>query len=132
MTTPQRPQDRTATQGKPCRYYAIPQQLSYKATSKLGPLYGFGQAKMISSTDVISDSDDGLQPGMHAEIAVAWPRLPDGQIRLQLVLDEIITGSLDGMTEAHILAYDFRTCRLAEEVKIDCNRCDQLLAAYKH
>jgi hypothetical protein len=95
------------------RRYPIPLQLHYKATSKLGPLYGFGQIRLISSKHIIFGPSDGLQPGMKAEIVVAWPRLLDGRIRLQLVLDAIITSSKDGV-EARILAYDFRTAGLAD------------------
>jgi hypothetical protein len=108
MTTTQGPQHWKATRAAP-RRYPIPLQLHYKATSKLGPLYGFGQIRLISSKHIIFGPSDGLQPGMKAEIVVAWPRLLDGRIRLQLVLDAIITGSRDGLTEARILAYQFRT-----------------------
>ena len=111
MTTTQGPQHRAATQGPP-RRYPLPLQLGFKATSKLGPLYGFGQIRMISSKDIIFGWGEGLQPGMTAEIVVAWPHLVDGRIRLQLVLDVIITGSQDGVTEARILTYDFRTAGL--------------------
>jgi hypothetical protein len=114
MITTQRPQDRATSQRAPCPYYAIPLQLGYKATSKLGPLYGFGQIRLISSKYIIFDRGDGLQPGMNAEIVVAWPRLLDGRIRLQLVLDAIITSSKDGVAEARILAYDFRTAGPAD------------------
>ena len=36
----------------------------------------------------------GLKPGMNAEIAIAWPFLLDGRLRLQLVLEGTITRSL--------------------------------------
>jgi hypothetical protein len=51
---------------------------------------------------------------MNAEIVLDWPRLLDGRVSLQLVLDTTITGSRDGVAEARILAYDFRTRRTAE------------------
>ena len=103
----------TRTQEPPHRY-PISLQLRYKATSKQGPLYGFGETRMMSSKDIIFGGGDGLKPGMKAEIAVAWPRLLDGHIRLQLVLEATITGSQDGVTEARILAYHFRTRGPAE------------------
>jgi hypothetical protein len=77
-------------------------------------LYGFGETRMMSSTDIIFGGGNGLEPGMKAEIAVAWPGLLDGRIRLQLVLEATITGSQDGVTEARILAYHFRTRGPAE------------------
>ena len=57
---------------------------------------------------------NGLEPGMNAEIVLEWPRLLDGHIRLQLVLEATITGSQEGVAEARILAYQFRTRGSAE------------------
>jgi hypothetical protein len=56
----------------------------------------------------------GLEPGMAAEVALAWPFLLDARIRLQLVLQVMITRSDDGVAEARILAYHFRTAGTAE------------------
>jgi hypothetical protein len=66
---------------------------------------------MMSSKAIIFGGGNGLKPGMKVEIAVAWPPLLDRHIRLQLVLEVTITGTQDGVTEARILAYDFRTRR---------------------
>ena len=100
MTTTQGPQHRTRTQESPS-WYPIPLQLRYKATSKFGPLEGFGQTKMMSSRDIIFAPGDGLLPGMDAEIVVAWPRLLDGRIRLTLVLQVAISGTQNGVVQAH-------------------------------
>ena len=113
MTTTQRPH-RTPTHRAPCRSYSIPLQLCYKAKTKNGFLYGFGQIRMMSSKEIMFGGNSGLRPGMKAEIAVAWPRLLDDRIRLQLVLQVTITSSRNGEAEGRILAYDFRTCRAAE------------------
>ena len=107
MTTIQGSQHRTAIPG-PLRWYPIPLQLRYKATSKWGTVYGSGQSRMMSSQDIIFAPGDGLQPGMIAEIVVAWPPLLDDRILLELVLKVSITDSQDGVAEARILAYDFR------------------------
>jgi len=72
---------------------------------------GFGQTTMMSSQDIIFAADGGLEPGMEAQIALAWPVLLDSRIPLQLVLDATITASHDGVAEACIWAYDFRTRR---------------------
>jgi hypothetical protein len=89
-------------------------QLRYKATSKLGPLQGFGQTRMISSKDIIFAPSVGLEPGMNAEIVVDWPRLLDDRIHLQLVLQVTIIRCKEGVADARILKYDFRTHPLAE------------------
>jgi hypothetical protein len=108
VRTTGRPQHWTRTQ-EPPRRYPIQLQLHYKAETKYGPLYGFGQTRMMSSQEIIFGGGNGLQRGMKAEIVLAWPRLLDGHIRLQLVLEATITGSQGGVTEARILAYQFRT-----------------------
>jgi hypothetical protein len=64
---------------------------------------------MMSSQDIVFAPDNGLKPGMAAEIVLDWPFLLDNRIRLQLVLQVMITGSQDGVAEAHILAYQFHT-----------------------
>ena len=69
---------------------------------------------MMSSQEIIFTSDDGLEPGMTAEVALAWPFLLDDRIRLQLVLQMMINASRDDVAEARILAYDFRTAGPAE------------------
>ena len=55
---------------------------------------------MMSSQHIIFAPGDGLEPGMIADIAVAWPLLLDAHISLQLVLEAAITSSQDGVTEA--------------------------------
>jgi hypothetical protein len=69
---------------------------------------------MMSSQEIIFVPGDGLEPGMSAEVALPWPFLLDDRTRLQLVLQVAITGSGDGVTEARILAYHFRTAGPAE------------------
>ena len=108
MRTTGMPQHSTRTKEPPHRY-PILLQLRYKAKTNYGPLYGFGQTRTMSSKEIIFGGNSGLRPGMKAEVAVAWPRLLNGQVPLQLVLEATITSSQDGVTEARILAYDFRT-----------------------
>jgi hypothetical protein len=68
----------------------------------------------MSSREITFGAGNELKPGMKAEISVAWPRLLDSRIRLQLVLEATITSAEDGVAEARILAYDFRTRGPAE------------------
>jgi hypothetical protein len=90
--------------------YPIPLQLQYKANSKLGPVHGLGQTRMMSSKDIIFAPGVGLAPGMNAEIVLDWPHLRGDWIYLELVLKVSITGNQDGVIEAHILRSAFRTC----------------------
>ena len=99
---------------RPARRYPIPLQLRFKAISRNGTVHGFGQSRMISSKDIVFEPGDGLEAGMRAEIAVAWPFLLDGHIRLQLILEAAITRTEAGTAEARILSHHFRTRRLPE------------------
>jgi hypothetical protein len=86
----QRPRGPTGT-GRPPNRYPISLELRYKA--KDFPVEGFGQTVMMSSQDIVFAPDNGLKPGMAAEIVRAWPFLLDNRIRLQLVLQVMITGT---------------------------------------
>ena len=92
--------------------YPIALHLRYKA--KGFPVEGFGETVMMSNQDIMFAPDNGLKPGMAAEIVLAWPLLLDNRIILQLVLQVMITGSLDGVAEARIMAYQFHTAGPAE------------------
>jgi hypothetical protein len=64
---------------------------------------------MLSSKEIIFAPGERLEPDVVAEIAVAWPRLLDDRIHLQLVLQVTITATQDGVAEGRIVTYDFRT-----------------------
>jgi hypothetical protein len=97
-----------AAQGRALERYPVSLQLWYKATSKPGTVEGFGQTILMSSRDIVFAPADGLKPGMNVEIVVAWPpRLNDHY--MQLVLQVTIIGSQDGVAEARIFNYHFRT-----------------------
>src|SRR5215469_3506521 len=109
MTTTEGLQPQTTIEEQ-LRWYPISLQLRYKSISKPGSvLRGFGQTIVMSSKEIVFAPGEGLQPGMIAEIVVAWPRLLDDRIPLQLVLQVTITGSQYGMALARLTAYDFRT-----------------------
>jgi hypothetical protein len=88
--------------------YQVSLPLSYKAASNRGPVQGFGQTRMMSSKDIVFAPGEGLEPSMNAEIVVGWPSFLD-DYPLQVVLQVTITGTQDGVAEARILAYHFRT-----------------------
>jgi len=63
----------------------------------------------MNSRELFFTSDSPLELGMQAELAIAWPFLLDGRVRLQLVLQSVITQSQYGQVEARITRYHFRT-----------------------
>ena len=96
--------------------YPVSLRLRYKATSKLGQLQGFGQTTMMSSKDIIFAPSIGLEPGMNVEIVVDWPGLLNDH-QLQLMLRVTITGTQNGVADARIVAYHFRTQAFAVSAK---------------
>jgi len=130
MTTVHGPRHWTQIQEAP-RRYPIPLRLSYKSIAKHGPVYGFGQIRMISNKEIIFTAGDGLEQGMKAEIVVAWPCLLDDRIRLQLVLQVTITDSQDNVIEGRIRTHDFRT-RRSEEVEQRAEPADASIPVFKH
>jgi hypothetical protein len=88
--------------------YPVSLRLLYKAKSSRGMVFGFGQTRMMSSQDIVFAPSHGLEPGMKAEIVVAWPPPLEDRLLLELVLKVSITNSQDGVAEAHIWTYDFR------------------------
>jgi hypothetical protein len=101
----------TTAHGKASDRYPVSLPLLYKSKSNRGLVFGFGRTRMMSSQDLVFGPGHGLKPGMNAEIVVAWPPRQDDRILLELVLKVSITDSQDGVAEARILAYDFRTLR---------------------
>ena len=94
---------------RPPTRYPIALHLHYKAKSKTEPVHGIGQTITMSNRDIVFAMGEGLKPRMNAEIVLDWPRLRDGWIQLQLALGVRITGNQDGVVEAQIVTYAFRT-----------------------
>ena len=69
----------------------------------------------MSSQDLIFAPGEGLKRRMNAEIVLDWPRLRDDWIHLELVLKVTITSKQDGVVEARIVTYVFRTRQAAVE-----------------
>lgn len=93
--------------------YPVSLRLNYKATSRKGPVQGFGKTRMMSSKDIVFAPCDRLEAGMKAEIVLPWPPRLDDDHR-QLVLQVTITGTQDGEAEAWILSYHFRVAEPAQ------------------
>ena len=87
----------------------VPDRIHLRYKAKGFPVEGFGQTVMISNQDIVFAPSDGLEPGMNAEIVVAWPPLLDDRNLLELVLHVTITGTKDDEAEARILSHHFRS-----------------------
>jgi hypothetical protein len=84
--------------------------LKYKAVSpKRRAISGTGFTSLLSNTDIVFSADQRLRRGMECELSIAWPVLLETRIRLQLVLQAVITRSEGQFVIARISKYEFRT-----------------------
>jgi hypothetical protein len=84
-------------------------QLRYKAVSRDMALFGVGRTNLMSSTELIFTSEQSIEPGMTAEISIAWPVLLDNSVRLQLILEGAIVRSEGRIAQVRIAKYYYKT-----------------------
>src|SRR5215475_413890 len=70
---------------------------------------GTGFTASLSSTDIIFEADQPLGSGVQCEISIAWPVLLESRIRLQLVLQSVITRSECQFVMGRVSKSEFRT-----------------------
>jgi hypothetical protein len=63
----------------------------------------------MSSKELVFSVDRPLTCDMKTDIAIAWPFLLDGRVRLQLVIEAKITSCGENWAEARITRHQFRT-----------------------
>ena len=90
--------------------------LKYKTISPKGKaISGTGSTVLMSSTDIVFSADQPVRRGVRCELSIAWPVLLETRIRLQLVLQSVITRSEGQFVIARISKYEFRTRGPSEE-----------------
>lgn len=94
---------------RPMKRFPVSMQLRYKAVSRDMALYGVGRTNLMSSTELIFTSEHPMEPGMTAEISIAWPVLLDNRVRLQLILECAIVRSEGRVAQARIAKYYYKT-----------------------
>ena len=84
--------------------------LKYRVISpKAKAISGAGATVLLSSTDIVFNTDRSLKSGMECEISIAWPALLGTDIHLQLVLQSVITRSEGQVVMGRVSKYEFRT-----------------------
>jgi hypothetical protein len=84
--------------------------LKYRVISpEAKAISGTGSTVSLSSTDIIFEADQPLGSGVQCEISIAWPVLLESRIRLQLVLQSVITRSEYQFVMGGVSKYEFRT-----------------------
>jgi hypothetical protein len=81
-------------------------------------MYGLGRTHVMSSTELIFSGDQAIEPGMQAEVSLAWPAKLNENVRLQLVLEGSIKRAEGKLAVLHIVKYHFRTRGHWEETPV--------------
>ena len=72
-------------------------------------VFGTGHTNLMSSLELIFTADQPLEPGMKAEISIAWPALLDDRVRLQLIVVGTVVRTQEGLNVLSILKHHYRT-----------------------
>lgn len=94
---------------KPPVRFPLTLGLRYQTKSEHAIVTGTGATKWIGSRQIAFAASEDIQEGMKVQIAIVWPYLLEDRVRLQLIIETIVTKVADGIAEAAILQYDFRT-----------------------
>ena len=94
---------------KPPVRFPLTMGLHYQTKSEHGTVTGTSATKWISSRQIAFAANENFRENTKIQIAIAWPCLLENHVRLQLSIEAIVTGVVDGIVEAVITQYDFRT-----------------------
>ena len=89
--------------------FPVAMQLKYKAASPEVAVSGVGRTSMMSSTELIFTAEQPVEPGMKAEVSVAWPALLEGRVRLQLIIEGTILRTEGPEAVVKISKYRYKT-----------------------
>ncbi|HLI82778.1 MAG TPA: hypothetical protein VKV17_02610 [Bryobacteraceae bacterium] len=94
---------------KPPVQFPLTMVLRYQ--TKSGPAFvsGTSVTKRIGSRQIVFTANEDIQEKTKLQLAISWPVLLENRVRLQVIMDAIVTKVEDGVAEATILQYDFRT-----------------------
>jgi hypothetical protein len=96
---------------KPPVRFPLNMALRYRMKSEPAIVSGTSATKWIGSRQIAFAAGEDIQEKAKIQIAIAWPHLLDDHVRLQLKIEAIVTKVANGIAEASILQYDFRTCK---------------------
>ncbi|HEY7389408.1 MAG TPA: hypothetical protein VH640_12920 [Bryobacteraceae bacterium] len=94
---------------KPPVRFPLTLGLRYQAKSEHGIISGTSATKWIGSRWIAFAVNEDIQEKMKLQLAIAWPYLLEDRVRLQLIILAVVTNVANGIAEAAILQYDFRT-----------------------
>lgn len=94
---------------KPPVRFPLTMGLRYRTKSVHATVSGTSATKWIGSRQIAFAETEDIDENMKIQIAIAWPFLLEDRVRLQLVIEAIVTKVADGIVEAAIMQYDFRT-----------------------
>ena len=101
------PQRRASTR------FALNLEVSFTATERHSHVKtGSGRTIGLSSSELSFTTDEPLLSGQKLDVAIAWPVLLDGAIKLQLVMSGVVVRTNGKVAVLQIKRHEFRTRRL--------------------
>jgi hypothetical protein len=94
---------------KPLVRFPLTMALRYQITSEQATVSGVSATKWIGSRQIAFAACEDIEEKSKIHIAIAWPILLEDRVPLQLTIKAIVTKVANGIAEAAILQYDFRT-----------------------
>jgi hypothetical protein len=94
---------------KPPVHFPLTMGLRYQTKSEPAIVTGTSATKWIGSRQIAFAASEDIQEEVKLQIAIAWPCLLNDSVRLQLIIEAVVTKVANGIAEAAILRYDFRT-----------------------
>jgi hypothetical protein len=98
--------------------FPLTMEFRYRAKTEPAIVSGTSATKWISSRQIAFVASDEIQEKAKIQIAIAWPYLLDDHVRLQLIIEAVVTKVADGIAEAAILQHDFRTRKEREQADL--------------
>jgi hypothetical protein len=83
--------------------------MRYQTKSEYAVVTGTSVTNWIGSRQIAFAASADIREQMKIQIAIAWPYLLDDRVQLQLIIEAVVTKVAEGIAEAAISHYDFRT-----------------------
>jgi hypothetical protein len=96
---------------KPPVRFPLTMLVRYQTKSEPNFVSGTSVTKWMGSREIAFAANPDIREKMKFQLAISWPCLLEDRVRLQLIVDAIVTKVADGVAEATIVQHDFRTRR---------------------
>lgn len=89
--------------------YPVELDVQYRVTSAKHEWVGTGRTVLMSSKELLFDTEQTVARNSRMEVSICWPVLLDERVRLQLVIQARVTSVEGKRVRANVGKYYFRT-----------------------